>query len=299
MTEVDRGWVAPVGPQSLAAVAVLHHPDETVAPHLRTARAAVDVLYVVDNTPSADGEPWRPPPDLRDVRVLAAGRNRGLGAAYDLAAARALADGYDWLLLLDQDTELLTGFTSTMCHRLQKDRSGVEAVVAVAGPGFAYSTLDASSSSTQELAETTAVVSSGSLVWLPAWREVSGFREGFIVDYVDTEYCLRVRAAGYAVVRVGDVLMRHGMGNSAPNRVLGYCRVSSNYPPLRHYYIARNFVLTARAAAGTSPAWLRQEVVRRLKFTVLSLAMEHPRWPLLRETLAGVWDGLRGREGLR
>lgn len=49
-----------------------------------------------------------------DFRYYAATRNRGLLGAYESALERARAEGYDWLLTLDQDTALPADFFSAI-----------------------------------------------------------------------------------------------------------------------------------------------------------------------------------------
>jgi GT2 family glycosyltransferase len=64
-----------------------------------------------DNGPNpsvAAGEPSEGMP--ADFRYYPAARNRGLLGAYEAALERARAEGYDWLLTLDQDTALPADF---------------------------------------------------------------------------------------------------------------------------------------------------------------------------------------------
>lgn len=55
-------------------------------------------LYVYDNSPN------RQDIDLRNVKYVHDAKNSGLSVAYNRAAEYALLNGYQWLLLLDQDT---------------------------------------------------------------------------------------------------------------------------------------------------------------------------------------------------
>lgn len=280
----------------VAAALVLYHPDADVEARLRTILPHVATVYVVDNTPAADAAPWTPPAGV-PVRVLHSGSNQGLGHAYNLCFRAASQAGYDAVICLDQDTELLPDYLDGMREAIASyagpDRPGV------LGPAFVHPDRPERVEHRHgDLVAVESVVSSGSLTAVDCWRDV-GYRAGLFVDYVDIDFCLRARGLGWAVLSVGRVLMRHGMGNSSVNAILGgrYRRMTSNYPPLRHYYMARNAVLTARAVAKSAPGWGRREFVRRAKLTLLSLLMEPHRSATLAATLRGVSDGLRGREG--
>jgi rhamnosyltransferase len=290
--------VPPSAGSEVAGVVVLFHPDGTLGKNISAAMSQVGVLYVVDNTPWVETHDGQLPILPRGARLIHRGSNLGLGTAYNLACKRALSDGYGWVLLLDQDTFLFDRFMATMILRLGEHSRRALRPAGVAGPGFEYLTTPTRTTTRgADCAETEAVVSSGSLVCLRCWEEAGRFNDGFFIDYIDIDFCLRARAVGFAVVAVGDVLMSHGIGNSAENSVCGYRRMTSNYPPLRHYYITRNFVLMARARLGTDRQWLQRELVKRAKFTVLSVLMEPARCSILRSTARGVVDGFRGRLG--
>jgi hypothetical protein len=71
-----------------------------------TERGLSYKILIYDNTPSTQN-----PGSLPDhVEYVASPRNTGLADAYNSAVARAHAEGFDWLLTLDQDTHLPVDF---------------------------------------------------------------------------------------------------------------------------------------------------------------------------------------------
>ena len=70
--------------------------------------ALVDcAVLVYDNSPGSEEAPNQMPAGFR---YQAAAANRGMLGAYEAALAAAQAEGYDWLLTLDQDTALPADF---------------------------------------------------------------------------------------------------------------------------------------------------------------------------------------------
>lgn len=287
------------------AVVVLYHPGPDVPLRLEVVREQVSGLLVIDNTPVADrnSQVWQWGKDSEGVDFLDGTENLGLGVAYNRGFTEARRRGASWVLVLDQDTDLSHAFLSSVAGRLEGAgyRDSVGRPIAVVGVNFVNSAVPlAQEYRLKPIADATAVISSGSLVSVEAWMSVAGFDDQLFIDYVDTDFCLKASAGDYGVVLIGDVLMRHGMGSPASNRILGgYTRVTSNYPPLRHYYIARNFIAIARRHGRLNRKWFAAEMLMRLKFTVLSLLMEGNRRQLLGETLRGVVDGVCGRTGKR
>jgi rhamnosyltransferase len=117
---------------------------------------------------------------------------------------------------------------------------------------------------------------------------VGGFWEALFVDGVDTEFCLRLRRSGFAVLRGCRPLMRHRIGASQPRRVLGRVLQCNNHPPSRRYYVARNRIHLARRypSLRLPYEWLRDDVI--------AIAFEADRWRKWRACLLGAYDGLRG-----
>jgi GT2 family glycosyltransferase len=86
----------------------------TLARALQISRADCAVL-VFDNTEDNSAEPDAAPEAMPSgFRYKAAPANRGLLGAYEAALEHARAEGYDWLLTLDQDTALPENFFSAI-----------------------------------------------------------------------------------------------------------------------------------------------------------------------------------------
>lgn len=291
-------------------VVVLYHPDGEIGARMTAALTQVDVLLVVDNTPTAAGpdEAVRSAtvPVLPDGAVLIhAGRNIGLGTAYNLAAREALSRGARHLVLLDQDTLVHPNFLAVVAAGASAWHAMTGRWPAVVGTDFANprdpspgppdgASEDGMPSSAVPVDPAEMVVSSGSVNRLRDWATTGGFDDDLFVDYVDIDYCARVRAAGGDVVRVGIVAMTHAMGNTTVHRVAGVRRATSSYPPFRHYYLARNYVLSSR---GKGARYALRHGSRRVRFTTLALLFEPGRGATARATAAGLWDGLRHRVG--
>ena len=52
------------------------------------------------------------------------------------------------------------------------------------------------------------------------YQELGPFEDQLFIDYVDTEYALRMRAAGYRIVE-SNVVLNHSLGKMTPHVFAG------------------------------------------------------------------------------
>src|SRR5258708_17120000 len=111
--------------------------------------------------------------------------------------------------------------------------------------------------------EVESVITSGSLLSLRAFSAIAPFREEFFIDYVDTEFCLRARTAGFRVIQTRRPLMSHTVGAPTSHKLPWTTKWTTNHSPDRRYYIARNNTVLLREY-GTSGggSWPLQRIVR-------------------------------------
>lgn len=287
--------ILPPAKSDIVAVVVTYHPSDMVTRNVTATLCHADRVCVIDNTPGDAPAVLEQLGGMPGVEVHRMGRNAGIASALNRGLTEALGTaGCEWVLLLDQDTVLWPSYGDVVRRAVRAagprvGMVGVNFINDQSGRPYIPPAMG--------ITDVPFVVNSGTMLRTACVQEIGGFRDDFFIDYVDIEYGLRARRHGYGVVLSSEVAMDHGMAEVAENRVLGYTRQTSNYRPVRHYYMARNFVVTARAYARTETAWLRREVVQRLKLTALTLAMEPHRRGAIVCMARGYLDGLRGRMG--
>lgn len=302
-------------PRVMAVVVAYLPRADALVPLLQGLSAQVEAVLVVDNTPPPDAsltamlsgiDP------IKGIRVVAMGSNRGIAAALNVGIAAALDEGFDYLLLSDQDSlpgeGMVAGLVDTaialgdagacvgcVCPRYFDQTSGQHFRFQVEQPGrFFYASIHPDPA-TRHIEIVTAI-SSGTLLPREALRVVGGMREDFFIDHVDTEWCHRARALGFRNFGTPRATLTHRLGDDA-FRVwwLGWHRYST-YSPLRLYYRFRNFVLMCRLP-HVPPRWSL-----RAGWYWMGAAYAHavfaPRRPAnIRAIMLGLWDGLHGRSG--
>ena len=90
-------------------------------------------------------------------------------------------------------------------------------------------------------------LSSGNLLNLEAYTHIKGFNEELFIDWVDMDYCFRLRLENFYIIELGDCVLTHQLGETVEIKLLGkhICFVT-NHPATRCYYQTRNALLLSK-----------------------------------------------------
>ena len=178
----------------------------------------VDLKVVVwDNTPG--GQEIESLPDR--IIYKAAPDNPGLAVAYNTALALAEAEGYEWLLTLDQDSVLPSTFLTRIAE-LTRELGPLQVIGAIVPQAVSDNRMISPfrllfNSVPQWFppgfvginGTTVYPINSGAVVRVSALREIDGYDPLFPLDVSDISLFHRLQASGKQVFIAGDLLLRH------------------------------------------------------------------------------------------
>ena len=286
---------------TIAAVATAFHPDERLTAVVEAALKSCERVVVVDNTPGYGPFLTDALRDRAGVTVLRDGRNRGLAGALNSGVDTLLAvdDGEqpDLLLFLDQDSVLGEDLVLGLAEHLTDPAVGIAAPAAWDERQGRY--YEPGTDKGPDVADRDTVITSGMLVRRDVLTEVGRFRTEFFVDHVDNDFCLRVRAAGYRVLRDKRQKLAHSLGQRNQHKLPGVSVSSSRHPTWRLYWIARNGTVLMREHRKDAPVWTRGTAAYLVWWFGLRTAIEAPRGPRAMAMLRGFRDGFRGKTSRR
>jgi rhamnosyltransferase len=297
----------------VCAGVVTYHPDlASLAKVIEAVRTQVDSLVVVDNGSSSEVLAWlRDRQDANLLTVLPQSGNTGAAAAQNRAIEWAREHGFEFILILDQDSTPTQGMVRHLVEAwcaLEKRGEPVGAVGPVPEdprsrapmPLFRIEGLSAvrvfADSSNDQVLKVAYLISSGTLVKLAVFERVGMMDEGLFIDGVDFEWCFRASGRGLGIFAVPAARLLHSLGDRRHRVWLFGHRQILQHDPTRLYFVVRNALLMARRAyipAGWVLYSLRLTVKRLVAFGLLV----PPRGSNLRMMLAGVRDGILGRTG--
>lgn len=214
---------------------MFYNPDPVFIDNIRCYADDVDAIYVIDNSDVVQ-------PDINDllaalpkvIHIRNPG-NLGIATALNIGLGQAISAGFDFALTMDQDSSAEPGMVKAMLDCLGAfDRN----TVGIVSPYYQLG--DASTPSPLECQEVEVAMASGNLLNLDAFRDVGMFRDDYFIDYVDHEYCLRLRQNGYKILRANRAVLKHRLGAMTWHYLLWKKIKVGNHPPLRRYYAFRN-----------------------------------------------------------
>jgi rhamnosyltransferase len=288
---------------NVTAVVVCYHPD---LDHLRrTCRRLIAEgasVVVVDNS---EESPLRDLDALPDCTMIVNGENLGMARAQNIGIARAVANGAQVVIFLDQDSTIPPDF---MRNLLASMTLGAPLVLAPVyrdhAKGFEYPSLRLTPFGLLRKVfagdraipyDVDVVISSGSAATVETFERAGVMDEDFFIDFVDTEWSLRCRQHGVPVRVVPTVTMQHSVGSRSIRLGLVTLLVHN---PTRCYYQIRNCLQLFHKESVPLALAVRETAVLGLH-KILLLIFVSRRGTYLRAYVDAVRDALRGITGRR
>ena len=235
---------------TILALIITYNPDlSLLRKNILALQKQVQRILIMDNASENIAEIREEIAAESDIQLIANQENLGLPANYNRAAALAEREGYQWLLIMDQDTIVPKDLISSY---LQCVRDMNPAIVT---PVF----WDDNQKTYQEplkripdepYTPVERCMGSASMNRVDVIRSTGGFDEKLFIDYADYEFCRGVISRGYSIIRVNRCTVNHRLGQAREVRFLWIPLTLRNYPPIRYYYIIRNLVYLARKHAS-------------------------------------------------
>lgn len=271
----------------------------------RLSYASFDIL-VVDNA-SQDGTPAAVRAQFPDVEVIETGANLGFAAGNNVGLRYALDHGYDYALLLNNDTEVAPDLLAVLVAVAEADPA-----VGVLGPTICYfdhpgliwsaggvidwrrgaasmrGTGERDAGQYRDVADVDFVTGCALLCRRAALEQAGLLDERFFMYYEETEWCVRVARSGLRIVHVPAARVLHKIPLNA--------RFDQEYLA---YYMTRNRLLFLAATRARVTTWLHVLIAQDLR-TYLSLCLR-PKWREragrvgMRRGWVDFWSGRFGR----
>ncbi len=285
----------------VCAVVITYFPDADFPERLAKIAAQVSRVIVVDNgTTGESGLHLETALGVGGtVTCIRNGENLGIAAALNRGIRRGISEDRDcsWAVTFDQDSLPAAGMVEKML-RIWRSYPDQDKLM-LAGPRtvFVDDTSRPDPTPDRSWREVTHVITSGSLIPRRAFELAGYYNEDLFIDYVDIEYCLRLRTLGYRVIEVLDTEILHHMGRLEERLFCGEKVHPTHHPPQRRYYQFRNLILLHRQYRKAQPSSCRKNNFILFKILILILLYERQRLRSIAQIVRGILHGLLGRAG--
>jgi len=275
---------------------------------IHTVLPQVGNLVIIDHGGQAPGfDTWMDTITARNAACLRYPNNPGLAAGFNRGIEYARAHGFDFVLLLDQDSLLAKDMVKTLLagYRQLSTNTSIAAVgpqftdprTGIPAPfvrfGFPFNHKISGGPGQQIACDF--LISSGSLIPMTILDQVGAMDESLFIDNIDMDWCMRASAQGHALYGICDAKMRHTIGaDIRPSRWHHGGRII--HSPERQYYFTRNRIwLYSRT--HVPGVWIAQDLLRLAAKFVWMCFLTPPRRAHARAMLRGLWHGVHGLRG--
>lgn len=219
----------------IAGVVILYNPGKVLTGNINSYLNFINHLFVIDNSTNRNLSLLETVINSDKVSYHFNDSNLGIASALNLAIERALSAGYSYLLTMDQDSKFEGDSLNKLLSSIKNDKNiGIYSPFHrnkfFTNPPVEYTVEDVSD-----------VMTSGNILNLTVVDNIGKFAEDFFIDYVDIEYCLRLRKNGYKILRINNSILNHNEANLSRKVFFGKTVYPPNHSALRWYYKIRNF----------------------------------------------------------
>lgn len=213
-------------------------------------------------------------------------RNEGIARGLNQIFEKAICEGSDWVLTLDQDSVVPENLIETYSMYMNK-----KDVAQIACNIYEKNVKKYIYSKKNRVEYVTRCITSGTLTKVKCWEISGGYDEDLFLDYVDYDFSIRLNKLGYKVLRCNDVSLEHEFGNSKQHKFLFWNVRVSNYSATRKCCIARNIVIYIKRHCGIVESL--KEVLRLTRVMLFTVLYEEEKKKKIGEMIRGIIAGIK------
>lgn len=277
----------------IAASLVLYNPCiDIIWKNIETYIGYIDRLIIIDNSIKSQQTFVKYSLEHNGKIVYhRVGKNVGVATALNIGATMAIGLGFDWLMLIDQDSSASTNMMESIFESISKFHDcGILAPQQITkkkeyiGQESEYTNL-------------LFTMTSGSLLNLKAYQKCGPFEDKLFIDHVDNEYCLRLKKEGYKVIQCNKAVLNHSLGETIDITFFGKKYTITTHKPFRLYYFTRNGLYVALKYLAEYPSFLIYFSKQLGKNIFKAIFFEDNKMERVKMIYTGISDFLMGRYG--
>ena len=140
-------------------------------------------------------------------------------------------------------------------------------------------------------------ITSGSLMNLKVFYKIGPFIEDLFIDYVDFEYCLRLKKNKYQILQVKSAQIYHQLGELKLHKFFFKKIYVTNHSPTRYYYRTRNRLYVVRKYLNVFPSFVIRDFLIFFNELIKIIFYEKNKIKKMKMILFGIRDFMKNNYG--
>jgi rhamnosyltransferase len=271
----------------IMAIVVTYNPDMTLLiDNLKLIENQVEKIIIVNNSSYELALGYSD-----KVSIINNNENLGIAKALNIGLQYAIANNYDYALMLDQDSTPDTDMVKYEIDKFTCDN------VAMVVPRIVYLNIDNDENNIIEKEYVKFAITSGSIIRLNYVDSIGYFDEGFFIDSVDFDYCFKIRLKNYKIIRANEAKLYQRLGELRMYKFLFFRFYPTNHNYIRRYYITRNRLYIWMRYWKYDKKFVVKNFLRNLYEMLLILLFEDDKVRKFKHVFKGILDFHKGKVG--
>ena len=291
----------------IAAGIVLYNPEnmERLEKCLNSISLQIDKIYIYDNSTTKYSFDFS-----EDITYITQNQNMGIAYALNQIMEAASADGYTWVITMDQDSILPPDTIKE--YRLQAEHGEQLGIICPQVIDSRRKYMIPKTEPQKEFVEF--CITSASCTSIKVWRKLGGFDERLFIDLVDNDFCKRLICSGYKILKINTLILDQEFGKIIPksprtqrfwilmskifhNNNIAKFSYYKFVNPMRVYYTNRNIIYVNRKLKNYGSVAYQENYNCKgylgfwVSFNMPSFLRAQNKWAVLKAIATGIHGG--------
>lgn len=280
-----------------SGVVVWFNPDEEVIENIKSYIQEIERLYIIDNSNKDNSFLLSGCECQKKCEYISLGENKGLAYALNIGCDKAIEDGFEYILTMDQDSCFEDNAVDIL-KKVNEEENNKYAIICPNIKSVYYENGEKKTAyytcKKDEKVMPNWVITSGSLMNASVYQKVKGFDDEMFIAHLDVELGIKIFQANEKILMVGSAILEQRFGNSAPKKILWKTVYPSYDKPVRSYYMVRNQIHLEKKYGKEIRSFIGCYIWKKFVKTML---FEDEKKEKCLMMIRGYCDGKQGRMG--
>lgn len=228
----------------------------------------------------------------KNLNVLFNSENFGISKALNQGFEKARQLGFKWVLTFDQDSKPSSEYLVKGNEVLESYQQPEH--VAMITPTLYEQQLQMvipfRARPQDKCSKARLAITSGAITRVDSFFEVSGYNEDLFIDYVDFDFCFRLRHNGFTILESNELILNHQLGQTQRHDFLFTNFITTHHNEIRRYYITRNRLYMYKKYYILETDWVIEDSINFLKDVFKILLAEEQKTAKMKNIILGIKD---------
>lgn len=204
-----------------------YYPSKSIVEKIELYNSIFDHVFIYDNTPNSNLTM-----SCDSITIVKGNGNEGIAVAFNRLMTLSEKEEYDYMLLLDQDSEISSESCNRMINFLRCNPD-----VKICVPKVIYKNNVKTQEKDLDVALVDWAITSGTFIYIPYFIKLGGYDENYFIDRIDADFSRRVLDNNERIYCLNTAKLYQELGEKT------FSLFKLKYSPhnsIRNYYISRN-----------------------------------------------------------